>query len=290
MKCSYDIFGNFITEENKQTNSNNKQIEKFNNISTDVKTAVNQIYQADIDSIRNLSNVATKLQTGSLTVPGPMVTNNLQLAPGQWAVNHKGERHSYIVNDDTHYKKLMLVGNNIAGGAREVGLWDNLTVNGNTNVSGDLIKNGGNNWVFHTPDDGRRTLEITPSKAYGNQDWNWDKATKIDENGNISIRGNLTLPNGWLISGDNDALRVYKNNNPVFHIRNDGHVWSAPYGDYISTWVGNHYQPRGDYINNNDKIWIVARNGGQDRDGNKVQASNTANEGAYEQLAIKRRP
>ena len=69
---SYDIFGNYITVKKPQVEkfTNNKNIENFNNTSTDIKTAINQVYQADVEAIRNLSNVATKLQKEGLTMPG----------------------------------------------------------------------------------------------------------------------------------------------------------------------------------------------------------------------------
>ena len=39
----------------------------------------------------------------------------------------------------------------------------NLVTRGNAYVKNDIIKNGGNNWIFHTPDDGRTSLYIAPS-------------------------------------------------------------------------------------------------------------------------------
>jgi hypothetical protein len=38
-----------------------------------IKDAVKQIYLADVEAIRNLSAVATKLQADGLTVQGPLV-------------------------------------------------------------------------------------------------------------------------------------------------------------------------------------------------------------------------
>ena len=53
------------------------KVEKMtgNNPSTvdQIKDAVKQIYLADVEAIRNLSAVATKLQADDLTVPGPLV-------------------------------------------------------------------------------------------------------------------------------------------------------------------------------------------------------------------------
>jgi hypothetical protein len=43
-----------------------------------------------------------------------------------------------IVNDNNNYKTLMIVGNTSAGGAREVGLWDDARVSGNLTVGQGL--------------------------------------------------------------------------------------------------------------------------------------------------------
>ena len=42
-----------------------------------------------------------------------------------------------------------------------------MQVNGNHNIRGDLVFNGGNNWVIHTPDDNRSILYLVQSKTYG---------------------------------------------------------------------------------------------------------------------------
>jgi hypothetical protein len=47
--------------------------EPMADVSIDIKEAVKQIYLADVEAIRNLSEVATKLQTGALTIPGDLV-------------------------------------------------------------------------------------------------------------------------------------------------------------------------------------------------------------------------
>ena len=52
--------------------------EQMSNISDNIKEAVKQIYLADVEAIRNLSEVATKLQKESLTIPGNLkVTGNI---------------------------------------------------------------------------------------------------------------------------------------------------------------------------------------------------------------------
>ena len=52
------------------------------NVSNDIKEAVKQVYLADVESIRNLSEVATKLQASGLTIPGNLtVTGSFNYLP-----------------------------------------------------------------------------------------------------------------------------------------------------------------------------------------------------------------
>ncbi|WP_228463864.1 MULTISPECIES: hypothetical protein [Chryseobacterium] len=63
-----------------------------------------------------------------------------------------------------------------------------LDVNGDARFS-DFISGGINSWVFHTPDDGRKTLHIAPRNA-GGTDWDWAKSFVISgENGNALLNG-----------------------------------------------------------------------------------------------------
>jgi hypothetical protein len=50
-------------------------VENFDTI-TDIKTAINAQYTADVEAIRNLSSIATQLTTSGLTVPGGLKINN----------------------------------------------------------------------------------------------------------------------------------------------------------------------------------------------------------------------
>ena len=115
----------------------------------DARQAVRELYNADVDAIRNLSTVAAKLQAGGLNIPGVMKTNKINLTNDRWENMHEGNGKSYVVNDDGNYKKLMLVGNDTGGGGiRRVGMWDDveisrhLQVNGNVNTNGKILEGG----------------------------------------------------------------------------------------------------------------------------------------------------
>lgn len=65
---------------------------------------------------------------------------------------------------------------------------ERLEVNGNAKFS-DFISSGSNSWIFHTPDDGRKSLHIAPGNA-NNLDWDWAKSFIINgENGNALLYG-----------------------------------------------------------------------------------------------------
>jgi hypothetical protein len=218
----------------------------------DARQAVREIYNADIDAIRNLSTVATKLQAGGLTVPGVMKTNKINLTNDKWENQHEGNGKSYVVSDDGNYKKLMLVGNNTGGDVRRVGMWDDveisrhLQVNGNLRIqgtnftSGDMVMNGGNNWLFHTPDNNHRTMYIAPSKAYGNEDWNWGASTEFNPDGSIIVKGNITA------GGKNILGELANLQNQINTLKGE----SVKYNDTINITnrgTGNH-EGHGRYI------------------------------------------
>jgi microcystin-dependent protein len=56
--------------------------EPMADVSNDIKEAIKQVYLADVEAIRNLSEVATKLQKEGLTVPGNLtVTGSFNYLP-----------------------------------------------------------------------------------------------------------------------------------------------------------------------------------------------------------------
>lgn len=70
-----------------------------------------------------------------------------------------------------------------------------LRTSGNINTS-DIISDGVNSWIFHTPDDApntsgiqRRSLHIAP--GLGNGQFDWTKQTVFNNNGNVAVSGKL---------------------------------------------------------------------------------------------------
>ena len=53
----------------------------------------------------------------------------------------------------------------------------------------DIVSEGSNRWIFHTPDDNRRTLYIAP---FTDNRWDWGNQTTIDNSGNMVVNGSIT--------------------------------------------------------------------------------------------------
>ena len=84
---------------------------------------------------------------GDLNVTGGFI-GDLKLSgrflPGyqSWDTNITGDGGAAIVNDNSSFQTLMIMGNRSAGGDREIRMWDNVTVNKNLDVTGSISTNG----------------------------------------------------------------------------------------------------------------------------------------------------
>jgi len=108
-------------------------------VSDDAKTAINDVYKVDVDAIRNLSAIASKLQDGGLTVPGNLtVTGNTNIKGNTTSdgfITTKGIRSNetwFPFTDGNNYIRgnTILDGNLTHNGA--------LTHNGNATITGAI--------------------------------------------------------------------------------------------------------------------------------------------------------
>lgn len=167
-------------------------VEKMTNIDKATEDKIREIYKIDTDAIRNLSNLAKDLTVnGKLTVPG--------------GLEIKGKMD---VEKNTYIKGLLKVNRTDEhpwnpGWGNGVHTWDmkvdasadinNLSVRNNVTIANDLVFNGKNNWIFHTPNDGRHVVYISPSKAQGNTEWDWGKGMELHPDGKVVIKGDLEV-------------------------------------------------------------------------------------------------
>jgi hypothetical protein len=66
-----------------------------------------------------------------------------------------------------------------------------IQIQGQSQNEGDLISEGSNSWIFHTPDDGEGDLHIAP-KVSGS--WIWGNQTIFKSDGNITLSKGLDVP------------------------------------------------------------------------------------------------
>jgi hypothetical protein len=61
--------------------------ESMTNVSNDITVAINKIYKADVEAIRNLANLSKKIQEGGLTVPGNLIVKGTIKSDGEISNN-----------------------------------------------------------------------------------------------------------------------------------------------------------------------------------------------------------
>jgi len=143
--------------------------------SDQIKAAIREIYNADVEAIRNLSEVATKLQAGGLTVPGQLTTNIIN-ASDNISVSNK-------TNEGGRIRILNELKNGKADQTNDWSIW---------NMTGGY----GNKLAFW---------------RYNGDGKNAGSALDIFDNGNVNIGGTVNAGNVVLNTGiqnPNGQLRV----------------------------------------------------------------------------------
>ena len=180
---------------------------------SDVKAVIGQVYNADIEAIRNLSSIASQLQAGGLTVPG-----NLLLQSGtviDFGSNDKDREGNagkigYSVFEDS----LNIVGKGKPGEPRRTTLWENLKVTGKI-ATNNLDPN-------NMPDGWGGGLRIFDGYASGTMGFGPDgKALKayMNSNGDAYVSNSLKI-GSWTLRDKNGHLQFVK----------DGTAYNDNYG------------------------------------------------------------
>ncbi|MEO1268798.1 MAG: hypothetical protein AAFX99_11915 [Myxococcota bacterium] len=73
-----------------------------------------------------------------LNVGGVVDTGGINFPYRNWEPDHVGDGAAAIRNDQGTYNSLIIAGNNSAGGARQVSLWDDVHVSGELDVDGNI--------------------------------------------------------------------------------------------------------------------------------------------------------
>jgi len=234
--------------------------------------------------------------SSSITASGIVVAPTYAPSYGTWEGYSHGSGGAAIVNDNVNYKKLMIVGNNSAGGSREVGIWDNLTVNGSEYLSGNLSITNGSPTVYFVDNDHRSAMTHVNSNIFyvlrgcgiGSGSWcstkgYWPFTINLEDN-NATLGGDLRIPVGRLGLGSDwntgGALSLYPSDGYAwFHIDNG---WNTPYPARTTGSMRFSYG-----INPGDNVIMSMTQGKTVTfEGNIVATNNTRNsctwEGSYD--------
>jgi hypothetical protein len=226
----------------------NKNVEKMSNVSNDIKEGIRQVYLADVDAIRNLSEVAKKLQAGGLTNPGNLRVNGEIQTPGGHTIKCDGRQHItggellYILN-----KNGVMIGKEWGGNG-------NLHVQGDTQVNGSINTNTGivtnniiaNGWITGSFGSGGKdrvvvgNLDNQAAVGAHNNALNAWTALRLqgDSINMVPNNGIVNFPNGWRINTSDGHFRIQKDGQDKLVAHNAGHPVYAPNGMDVGTWRG----------------------------------------------------
>ena len=168
-----------------------KESENFQSVD-DIKKTINSVYQADIEAIRNLSDIAIQLtKDGKNTLPGSLKIINKISTNGLDPDNMPDGWGGGIRTFDLYASGTVACGTD----GKQLKSYINSSGNGyfasDLQTDSNLILGGDNKWIFHTPDDGRKSLHISPWN--GKDNWDWSKGYEINNNGEFLVKGNLTI-------------------------------------------------------------------------------------------------
>lgn len=149
--------------------------------STEHLTTISNEGIQDLSSSYNTTNATL----GNLTITGTLKVGNNVLISGDSTAQDKIQIYQ---NGDA---KAPYVFVNKQG---NIGVWNGTSapvnigatgsyLSGDVTVGGNLVLDGTNKWILHTPDDGRKTLYMAP---WGTSDWNWGGGISVDNTSSIN--------------------------------------------------------------------------------------------------------
>ena len=247
-----------------------QQKEHFDATTDAIKTAMNTRYGADVEAIRNLSDLASRLIAGGLTVPGSLsVTGGVSISDENTMVLGNSN-NLWLMNCYKGDKNLGIRGNNGTGWTDSLFL---LNQNGNMTLKGGLTVNSinmnssdisnvnaiginGENILFI--DNGTQNKWLINNyrndTKLGFRGWNdttkgWtDTIFSLDQNGTVTINGNLSVTGNISCNGSNSSKNVY--------FGSSGNDYTLlPGGDGMRIVPGD-YRTQNTDVGNNGRYWF----------------------------------
>jgi hypothetical protein len=241
-------------------------------VSDQIKQAVKEVYLADVEAIRNLSEVATKLQAGGLTIPGHTNTRgNIVVGNGSTTnakdlpsfmnlsvENHDNDTHIRMQTKNDNSKNVYMVNRDGHFRIHHEGKGDLFGVNKDGHTSIKLTKDQDHG--LNISSDSNHPY-ITLSRSGGD---NWTKKAIYIQNHNahtenpvfnVGIHGGSPL----MLISPNDGARWYRKDGTWTHLDHtdgknyirgdtifDGKIISKGVG--MRTWIINSLPDQADSV------------------------------------------
>jgi uncharacterized protein (UPF0333 family) len=200
----------------------------------DARKAVREIYNADVEAIRNLSEVSKKLQAGGLTHPGRLTVNsgndNIPILAQSNTDSHillrtknDGNKDSYLINRDGHFRMHMANVGDVFGVNHDGHTYIN---SGNNHLGLNVQSNTDSHILLRTKNDGNKDLYL------------------------INRDGHFRMHQGGV--GD------------VFGVNKDGHTYINSNNNHISLNVQSNTDPHIQLKTKNDdgkNVYLINRDG-----------------------------
>ncbi len=200
-------------------NNKKNNLEKFTDLTVEnLKKVIREEYRVDVESIRNLSDIATGLQKGNLTLPGNLkitgnltVDNNVSAMNDLYVKNYASSKRLDVRNNEsvegrnyTHFN-YNNTGDNYVRGKLQTDQGENrfngnissngsvttdsyITAKGDINAGDNItLSNSHSKFIIHNPNDARPQLYFA---KHNGSDWNW--AQSMNFNGDT---GTFQIPN-----------------------------------------------------------------------------------------------
>lgn len=133
------------------------------------------------EAVQNLGSVynSSNATLTNLQITGTLKVGNSILMNGDATAQNKIEvyQNSDGADPKMYFDKTGKFGISGTGGSFISSAGTSFSSDVSIGNNSNLILDGTNKWIFHSPDDGRKTLYVAP---YGTSDWNWGLASTID--------------------------------------------------------------------------------------------------------------
>jgi hypothetical protein len=237
-----DVVDQVNTAQYYEYEFDKKNKENINNLDKNLDTVKNTYVTKD--------ELSKQVNTSSAEISGVAKINQLKAHP-----NSYNEKIPEGWGGGVHSWDIYANGTVGAGTKGSINAYMNsagdMGASRNINVGGDIVANGGNNWIIHTPDDGKRSMHMAPSKTANQQDWDWTKETVFNSDGKVKTN-KLQLGDKFQLSGVGEAhgddgwLRVFNKDGTDYY----GGVAAANLWSRDSSYLGgttttnkiNHYE------------------------------------------------